>query len=81
MQDQLDIAMHCGTVGKDEATFCINIVSIFSWNLLWSQEKIKAVLIQNFGRQTKGIMVFLNVAYYLRRGSRGKPLGLAGKRN
>ena len=49
MQDQLDNAMHCGTVGKDEATFCINIVSIFSWDLLWSQEKIKAILMQNFG--------------------------------
>ena len=32
--------------------FCINIVSVFSWDLLWSQEKIKAVLKQNFGRQT-----------------------------
>ena len=43
--------------------FCINIVSIFSWDLLWSQEKIKTMLMQNFGVQTKSIMVFLKVAY------------------
>ena len=32
--------------------FCISIVSSFSWDLQWSQEKIK----------TKSIMVFLKVA-------------------
>ena len=30
-------------------TFCISIVSSFSWNLQWSQEKTKAILIQNLG--------------------------------
>ena len=33
--------------------FCINIVSIFSLDLLWSQEKIKAILLQNFGETNK----------------------------
>ena len=28
-----------------------------------SQERIKAMLMQNFGGQVKGIMVFLTVAY------------------
>ena len=41
----------------------INIVYIFSWDLLWSQDKIKAILMQNFGRPTKSIMVYLKVAY------------------
>ena len=63
---------------KPEATFkntiivficppkaCINIVSILSWDLQWSQEKIKAMLMQNFGGQTKCIMVFLKLAYWL----------------
>ena len=39
--------------------FCINVVSIFSWDSQWSQEKIKTMLMQNFGGQTKSIMVFL----------------------
>ena len=33
-------------------------------DLLWSQEKIKTTLLQNFGRQTKSIIVFLKVAYW-----------------
>ena len=32
---------------------CVNIVSIFSWDLLWSQEKIKAMLLQHFGWTNK----------------------------
>ena len=44
--------------------FCINIVSIFSWDLLWSQGKIKAILFKNLKGQTKSIMVFLKVAYW-----------------
>ena len=43
--------------------FCINIVSIFSWDLQWSQEEIQTMLMQSFGGQTKSIMVFLKVAY------------------
>ena len=38
--------------------FFISIVSSFSWNLQWSREKTKAMLMQTFGRQTKSIMVF-----------------------
>ena len=37
--------------------------SIFSWDLQWFQEKIKTMLMHNFGGQTKSIMVFLKVAY------------------
>ena len=44
------------------SNFCVNIVSIFSWELQWSQEKIKTMLIQNFGVQNKNIIVFLQVA-------------------
>ena len=33
------------------------------WDLQWCQEKIKTMLTQNFGEQTKSIMVFLKVAY------------------
>ena len=43
--------------------FCMNIVSIFPLDLQWSQEKIKTMLMQDFGGQTKSIMVFLKVAY------------------
>ena len=38
------------------------IVFIFSWDLQWSQGKIKTMFMQNFGGQTKSIMVFLKVA-------------------
>ena len=43
--------------------FCISIVSRFSWDLQWSQEKIKTILMQNLGGQIKSIMVFSEVAY------------------
>ena len=43
--------------------FCITIVSSFSWDLQWSQEKTKTMLIQNLRRQTKSIMVFSEVGY------------------
>ena len=29
--------------------FCISIVLSFSWELQWSQEKLKTTLMQNFG--------------------------------
>ena len=47
--------------------FCISTVSSFSWDLQWSQEKIKTMLMQNLGghAQTKSIMVFLKVACYI----------------
>ena len=44
--------------------FCINIVSIFSWDLLWSQGKIKAIIFKILEGQAKSIMVFLKVAYW-----------------
>ena len=43
-----------------------NICSIFSWDLQWSQEKIKTMLMQNFGGQTRSIMVFLTLVYEVR---------------
>ena len=43
---------------------CINIVSCFSWDLQWSQEKTKTMLIQNLGGHTKNIMVFSASANY-----------------
>ena len=36
----------------------ISIVSSFSWDLQWSQEKTKSMLMQNLGGQTNSIMVF-----------------------
>ena len=44
--------------------FSISIVSSFSWNLQWSQEKTKAILIQIWGEgdKQKSIMVFSEVA-------------------
>ena len=42
--------------------FCISIISSFSWDLHWSQEKTKTMHVQNLGRQTKSIMVFSEVA-------------------
>ena len=44
--------------------FGISIVSSLSWDLQWSQEKTKTMLMQNLGGQTKSIMVFSEVAYY-----------------
>ena len=40
--------------------FCMSIVSSFSWELQWSEEKM---LMQNLGGQTKSIMVFSELAY------------------
>ena len=37
--------------------FCISIVLSFSWELKWPQEKLKTMLLQNLGWQTKSIMV------------------------
>ena len=42
--------------------FAKSIVSSFSWDLQWSQEKTKAMLMQNLGGQTKSIMVFSGMA-------------------
>ena len=39
--------------------FCTSIVFIFSWDDSKSQEKMKAMFMQNFGGQAKSIMVFL----------------------
>ena len=36
-----------------------------NWDLQWSQEKRKTMLVQNLGGQTKSIMVFSEVAYCL----------------
>ena len=44
--------------------FCISIVSSFSWDLQWSQEKTKPMLMQNLGRQTNSIMVFSEMTNY-----------------
>ena len=44
--------------------FCISIVLNFSWRNCESQEKLKTMLMQNFGGATKSIMVFLKKAYY-----------------
>ena len=44
--------------------FCISIVSSFSWDHCKCQEKIKTMLMQNFGGQTKSIMEFLILAYH-----------------
>ena len=49
---------------SDLPKFCISNVSSFYWDLQWSQEKTKTMLIQNLGRQTKSIMVFPEVAYF-----------------
>ena len=40
------------------------MVSGFSRDLQWSQEKIKTMLMQNLGGQTKSIMVFSELAYF-----------------
>ena len=44
--------------------FCVSIVSSFSWDLQWPQEKTKTMLMQNLGGQTKIIIVFSKMAYY-----------------
>ena len=48
---------------KPNWPFCINIVFVFSWDHCKSQEKLETMLMQNFGGQTKSIMVFSEVAY------------------
>ena len=45
--------------------FCMSIVSSFSWDLQWPQEKTTTMLMQNLGRQTKSIMVFSEVGYLI----------------
>jgi len=48
------------------ATFKITIilfVFIFSWDHCKSQEKLETILMQNFGGQTKSIIVLLKVVY------------------
>ena len=41
----------------------MSIVFVFSWDYPISQEKLKTMLMQNLGGQTKNIMVFSEVAY------------------
>ena len=41
----------------------MSIVSSFSWDLQWSEEKTKTMLTQNLRGKTKSIMVFSEVAY------------------
>ena len=43
---------------------CIGIVSSFSWDLQWFQEKTKTRLMQTLEGQTKSIMVFSEVAHW-----------------
>jgi len=50
--------------------FCISIVSNLSWGNCKSQEKLKTMLMQNFGGTKKSIMEFLKKAYKLNK----KPL-------
>ena len=60
---------HIGHFGKYHNTLClslqicISIVSSFSWDLKWPQEKTKTMLMQNLGAKTKSIMVFSELAY------------------
>ena len=43
--------------------FCISIVFNFSWDLQLPQEKLKTMLVQNFGGTEKSIMVCLKKTY------------------
>ena len=45
--------------------FCITSVFHFSWVLQSSQEKLKTILMQNFGGQIRCIMEDVQVAYRL----------------
>ena len=47
----------------DPSNFCIIIVLNFSWDLQSPQEKLKTMLVQNFGATSKSVMVFLKKAY------------------
>ena len=60
------------TIGHSENTiilfacppkFYISIVFVFSRHHCKAQEKLETMLMQNFGGQTKSIMVFSEVAY------------------
>ena len=42
--------------------FFLSIVFISSWSLQWSQEKVEIIFMQNFGRQTKSIMIIFKIA-------------------
>jgi len=43
--------------------FCINILSGFSWDLQWSQEKTRTMQMRSLGGQTGSIMVFTEMTY------------------
>ena len=43
--------------------FCITSVFHFAWVLQWSQEKLKTMLMQNFGGQIRCILGDVQVAY------------------
>ena len=47
----------------DPSYFCIIIVLNFYWDLQSPQEKLKTMLMQNFGATAKSIMVFLKNAH------------------
>ena len=47
----------------DPSNFCIIIVLNLSWDLQSPQEKLKTMLVQNFGATSKSVMVFLKKAY------------------
>ena len=51
--------------------FCLNIVSIFSWDLQWPQENTKTMLMQNFGGQTEYCGIFESGLLGLCRANRG----------
>ena len=42
---------------------CYSNFNVHFLDIKWSHEKIKTMLMQNFGGQTKSIMEFLKVAY------------------
>ena len=47
--------------------FCISIVFIFSWDLLWLQEKIKTMLMQNTNKEyyESGLWLPANFSFFL----------------
>ena len=62
------VSMHpIGHFGKYYNALCLFLQILpkhfFSWDLPWSQKKTKRMLMQNFGGQTKSIMVFSKMAY------------------
>ena len=52
--------------------FCITFVFHFSWVLQPSQEKLKTMLMQNFGGQIRRIMRDVQVAYAWQKSPRAK---------